>query len=257
MSSDRRDPLHRFSNRVEDYVRYRPGYPPELVAWLRTHTQISADWKVADVGSGTGLLSREFLQLGCTVYGVEPNAEMRAAAEHAFALEPRFHSIAGQAEATTLPDHSVRLVSAAQAFHWFDPSRTRDEWLRIVESGGYALVVFNSRVHEATPFMRAYDDYLIANAIDYPRVDHQRGLCDKLDAVFDTYAKALFPFTLRHGYDDIRGLSMSSSYVPPPGHPRHEEFFRGLKAMFDAHAVDGVVEFPYETEAYLSRLGAV
>lgn len=257
MSSDRRDPLHRFSNRVADYLRYRPGYPPGLMEWLRAQAAISADWRVADIGSGTGLLSREFLRLGCTVYGVEPNDEMRAAAEREFARESKFHSVAGKAEDTTLPDHSVRLVSAGQAFHWFDPPSTRREWRRIVEPGGYALVVFNSRLHAATPFMRAYDDYLIEHAIDYTRVDHQRGLLDKLNAVFDEYAEASFPFTLRHGYDDVRGLSMSSSYVPPPGHPRHEEFFRGLKELFDQYAVNGIVEFPYETEAYLSRLGAV
>ena len=257
MSSDRRDPLHRFSNRVADYIRYRPGYPPELVAWLRAATGISPSWLVADMGSGTGLLSREFLRMGCTVYGVEPNDEMRAAAEREFAHAPKFHSVAGKAEATTLSDRLVDLVSAGQAFHWFDPPATRREWRRIVKPGGYALVVFNSRLHDATPFMRAYDDYLIEHAIDYTRVDHQRGLADKLNTVFDRYVEARFPFTLRHRYDDVRGLSMSSSYVPPPGHPRHDQFFHGLQARFDDYAVDGMVEFAYETEAYLSRLGAV
>ena len=257
MSSDRRDPLHRFSNRVADYIRYRPGYPPELVTWLRAEAGISPSWLVADIGSGTGLLSREFLRLGCTVYGVEPNDEMRAAAEREFAHAPKFRSVAGTAEATTLSDRLVDLVSAGQAFHWFDPPATRREWRRIVKTDGYVLVVFNSRLHDATPFMRAYDDYLIEHAIDYARVDHQRGLADKLNTVFDTYVEARFPFTLRHRYDDVRGLSMSSSYVPPPGHPHHDEFFQGLQTRFDDYAVDGMVEFVYETEAYLSRLGAV
>jgi len=257
VSSSYRDPLHRFSNRVEDYIRYRPGYPPELVAWLRANTGISESWVVADIGSGTGLLSREFLRLGCTVYGVEPNDEMRAAAERSFVHDSRFKSVRGAAEGTALPDGSVDLVSAGQAFHWFDPAATRAEWRRIVKPTGYALVVFNSRLIAATPFMRAYDQYLIDQAVDYARVDHQRGLREKLDAVFDEYLEARFRFTLRHRYDDVRGLSMSSSYVPPPGHPQHDEFFGGLRQLFDEYAVNGVVEFPYETEAYLSRLGTV
>ena len=257
MSSRYGDPLHRFSNRVEDYLRYRPGYPPALTEWLRAASGISAGWVVADIGSGTGLLSREFLRLGCTVRGVEPNDEMRAAAEREFAQASRFHSIAGTAEATTLALHSVDMVSAAQAFHWFEPEATRREWNRIVKPGGYALVVFNSRLIEATPFMRAYDQHLIDRAIDYARVDHQRGLREKLDAVFDDYLEARFRFTLRHRYDDVRGLSMSSSYVPPPGHPQHDEFFHRLRELFDQYAVNGGVDFPYETEAYLSRLRAV
>ncbi len=250
-SNDRRDPLHRFSNRVDDYVRYRPGYAPELMEWLRTSTEISASWAVADVGSGTGLLSREFLHLGCTVYGVEPNDEMRAAAEQELAGHARFRSVAGTAEATTLASGSVKLVSAGQAFHWFEPAATQREWRRVIEPGGFALVVFNSRMIDATPFMRAYDRYLIEYALDYTRVDHQRGLHEKLAVVFGNYEQARFPFTLRHRYDDVRGLSMSSSYVPAPGHPHHEAFFRGLRELFDEHAVDGGVAFPYETEAYL------
>ena len=255
MSSDRRDPLHRFSNRVADYIRYRPGYAPELLPWVRANAGISESWRVADIGSGTGLLSREFLSIGCTVYGVEPNDEMRAAAEHEFARERQFHSVKGTAENTTLPDRSFQLVSAGQAFHWFDPPATRREWHRIVAPEGYALVVFNSRLHDATPFMRAYDDYLIVNALDYDRVDHLRGLRTKLETVLDRYEEMRFAFTLRHRYDDVRGLSMSSSYVPPPGHPRHGAFFMGLTTLFDQHAVNGIVEFAYETEAYLSRLG--
>ncbi|MCI0452353.1 MAG: class I SAM-dependent methyltransferase [Candidatus Latescibacteria bacterium] len=248
------NPRTRFSNRVDDYIRYRPGYPPELLAWLREAICLSPSWRVADIGSGTGLLSSHFLEAGCTLIGVEPNAAMRAAAERAFAENPRFVSVAGSAEATTLADHSIDLVSAGQAFHWFEPVATRREWRRILKPAGYALVVFNSRLIEATPFMRAYDQYLIDHAVDYTGVDHRRGVQEKLHSVFDGYQEKRFRFTLRHRYDDVRGLSMSSSYVPAPGHPRHEAFFAGLQEIFDAHATDGVVDFPYETEAYVGRV---
>lgn len=249
-----RDPRGRFTNRVDDYIRYRPGYPRELLTWLRETIGLSPSWSVADIGSGTGLLSIQFLEAGCMVYGVEPNAAMRAAAERMFAGHPRFVSVEGSSEATTLPDGSVELVSAGQAFHWFEPTATRREWHRILKPEGFAVVVFNSRLIQASPFMRAYDQYLIDHAIDYARVDHRRGLAEKLRAVLGEVREHRFPFTLRHRYDDVRGLSMSSSYVPAPGHPQHDAFFAGLRALFDAHAVDGAVEFAYETEAYAGRL---
>lgn len=248
------DPRGRFSNRVGAYIRYRPGYPRELITWLRETIGLSPASIVADIGSGTGLLSLRFLEIDCVVHGVEPNAMMRAAAERAFADNPRFVSVNGSAETTTLADHSVDLVAAAQAFHWFEPEATRNEWRRIAKPGGWALVVFNTRRVDATPFMQAYDQYLVDHAIDYTGVDHRRGLQERLRAVFGEYREWCFPFTLRHHCDDVRGLSMSSSYVPPPDHPKHGEFFDGLRALFDAHADNGVVEFPYETEAFIGRV---
>ncbi len=249
------DPRQRFSNRVEDYIRYRPGYPPQFIAWLRDAIGLQRSWFVADIGSGTGLLSIPFLENGNLVYGVEPNAAMRAAAEDAFATEPRFESIAGSAEATTLQDGSVDLVAAGQAFHWFEPVATRREWRRILSPGGRALVVFISRRVEATAFMRAYDEFLIRHSIDYQDVDHRRVLGDHLHSFFDEMIEWHLDFSLSRTYDDVRGLSMSSSYVPPPGHPGHDRFFLGLRELFDAHSEDGSVAFPYQVEAYVGRLG--
>ena len=249
-----KDPRGRFSNRVDDYIRYRPGYPRELVTWIAETIGLSPSWRVADVGSGTGFLSLLFLENGNTVYGVEPNAAMRASAEQELAGNDRFISVNGSAEATALADHSIDLVCAAQAFHWFELEATRREWRRVLKPEGWALIVFNTRLIEATPFMRAYDRHLVENAVDYTGVDHRRGLMERLRAFYGDYREQRFRFTLYHHYDDVRGLSMSSSYVPAPGHPKHEAFFAALRELFDAHAVDSVVEFPYETEAYLGRV---
>lgn len=249
-----RNPRGRFSDRVDDYVRYRPGYPRELVTWIAETIGLVPSWHVADVGSGTGFLSLRFLENGNTVYGVEPNAEMRASAEREFAGNDRFISVDGSAETTTLPDQSIDLVCAAQAFHWFDLEATRREWRRVLKPDGWALVVFNTRLIEATPFMRAYDQHLVNYAVDYTRVDHRRGLPERMHIFAGPYREWRFRFTLHHHFDDVRGLSMSSSYVPAPGHPTHEAFFARLREIFDAHAKDGVVDFPYETEAYLGRV---
>jgi SAM-dependent methyltransferase len=249
-AANERRPEHRFSNRVADYVRYRPTYPLELLSWLREAIGFSRAWRVADIGSGTGIFARVLVENGNHVTGVEPNDAMRAAAEEFLADRGNFVSVRGSSEATTLPDSCVDLVSAAQAFHWFEPVATRREFRRILKPGGWALVVFNSRRIDASPFMRAYDDYLRARAVDYTSVDHRLVGPERLRAFLGDYLEWRATFSVFHDGDGVRGLSSSSSYVPAPDHPRHAGFYQGLRALVDAHAVDGRVEFLYETEAY-------
>src|SRR6266446_9260655 len=110
-------PTERFSNRVENYIRYRPGYPKEIIELLKAECGLFPQSVVADAGSGTGLLAKLFLENGNLVFGIEPNREMRAAGERLLQAYPRFTSIAGTAEATTLPGQSVDFVTAGQAFH--------------------------------------------------------------------------------------------------------------------------------------------
>ena len=118
----------RFSDRVENYVRYRPGYPPEVIQELKSECGLMASHVIADIASGTGIWTRMLLENGNPVFGVEPNAEMREAGERLLAAFPKFTSVAGTAEATTLADQSVDFVTAAQAAHWFDRERARREF---------------------------------------------------------------------------------------------------------------------------------
>ena len=254
MTSHEQRPERRFSNRVADYVRYRPSYPPELLAWLRETIGFSPAWRVADIGSGTGIFARLLLDHGNIVYGVEPNQAMRAAAEEALAGQERFVSVAGNAEATTLSGACVELIAAAQAFHWFEPMATRREFQRILMPGGRVLVVFNSRRNDASPFMRAYDDYLTANAVDYGQVDHRLVSPERLHAFLGDYHEWKATFSVFKEYDAVRGLSSSSSYVPSPSHPKYAAFYDGLRELVAAHAVNGRVEFFYETNAYLGTV---
>jgi len=254
LTSHEQRPERRFSTRVVDYVRYRPSYPPELLAWLRETAGFSPAWKIADIGSGTGIFARLLLDHGNFVYGVEPNQAMRASAEEALAGQERFVSVPGNSEATTLSDASVELVTAAQAFHWFEPVATKREFQRILKPGGRVLVVFNSRRHDASPFMRVYDDYLTANAVDYSKVDHKLVSAERLRAFLGDYREWKATFSVFKDYDAVRGLSSSSSYVPAPDHPRYAEFYDGLREIVATHAVDGRVEFFYETEAYLGAV---
>ena len=164
------DAKQRFSNRVADYVRYRPGYPSALIDLLRSECGLRPDQAVADVGSGTGLLSKLFLENGNRVFGIEPNEEMRRAGEECLAGYKNFSSVRGSSEATTLPDSSVDFITAAQAFHWFEPAATRREFLRILKPHGWVVVIWNDRRISETAFGRAYEDLLVRYGTDYSRV---------------------------------------------------------------------------------------
>lgn len=110
------DPTTRFTSRVEDYVRFRPGYPDEVFDLLKRECGLEPDKTVADVGSGTGISARGLLRTGAAVVAVEPNVAMRAS----LSPEAGLRSVAGTSEATGLPNGSIDLVTAFQAFHWFD-----------------------------------------------------------------------------------------------------------------------------------------
>src|SRR5262245_20933382 len=166
------NPTARFSDRVADYVRTRPGYPPAVLDILRAETGLTPATVIADIGSGTGLSAEMFLKNGNTVFGVEPNREMREAGASLLAPYANFHSLAGSAEATTLPDASVDLVVAGQAFHWFDAAKTRAEFRRILRPGGFVALLWNTRRIGTTPFLQAYEDLLQRFGTDYREVVH-------------------------------------------------------------------------------------
>lgn len=256
------NPTERFSDRVRDYKRYRPGYPPELLAVMAEEMGLRADQVVADVGSGTGILSALLLENGNTVYGVEPNAAMRAAAEELLADRPRFHSVNGAAEATTLPDASVDHVTAAQAYHWFDPVRARAEFARILRPGGYVALVWNNRLTVGSPFLEAYEELLMEYATDYAQVNHRNAATNDADALraFFSPNPMVSRTVARHvqafDYEGLCGRVLSSSYVPQVGCPGHEALMGALMAIFDRFHAGGFVYFIYETELFCGRLDA-
>src|SRR6266581_6258084 len=133
------DPTQRFSNRVENYLRYRPRYPAEILEVLRAECGLQATSLIADVGSGTGFLAELFLSNGNQVFGIEPNPEMREAGEQLLRSYPKFTAVAATAEITTLPEASVDFVTAGQAFHWFDRERCRDEFRRILRPASWVV----------------------------------------------------------------------------------------------------------------------
>jgi len=244
------DPTRRFSSRVENYVKYRPHYPAALLEQVVEQTGLEPGWTVADVGSGTGILARLFLDNGNTVIGVEPNAKMRAAGETCLADFAQFKTVDGRAERTGLPDKSVELVAVGQAFHWFDPDDTAREFRRILVPGGRTILVWNTRRVDANPFMREYENLLVTRAVDYKAVDHRNVNAAILSRFFETYTRNISDTKQSLDYAAFEGRLMSSSYAPAPEHEKHATMLDGLRQLFDKHQQDGAVEMCYVTEMY-------
>jgi SAM-dependent methyltransferase len=243
----------RFSDRVENYVRYRPGYPTEALEVLKNDCGLTPAHVVADIAYGTGLWTQLLLENGNRVFGVEPNTEMRAAGERLLARFPAFTSMAGTAEATTLPEESVDFVTAAQAAHWFDRARARREFERILRPGGWLALLWNERLIETTPFLRDYEQLLLTFGTDYEEVRHERtGVNEFFDPL--RFEQRLFPNIQEFDYSGIEGRLLSSSYVPAPGDAKYEPMLRDLRKIFNAHAVNDRAKFEYQTRVYFGRL---
>lgn len=249
-------PTERFSGRVENYARYRPGYPPEVLGLMREEMGLTPASVVADIGSGTGILARMFLENGNRVYGVEPNREMREAAERLLADFPGFVSLDGRAEATGLADSSVDFVTAAQAFHWFDVPRARAELRRILRPGGRAVILWNYREEHRTPFLRAYEELLVEFADpNYAQISEGYAARDALAEFFGgPYETRKFVNQQLLDYEALRGRLLSASYVPLAGDPRHHPMLERLRQLFDQHNTDGRVAVEYDTPVFYGEI---
>lgn len=250
------DSTNRFSSRVDDYVRYRPSYPDAVITALTEQGLLTPDSVVADIGSGTGLLTELFLRNGNRVDAVEPNDAMRTAAERMLGNDPNFHSVAGAAEATTLDDSSIDLIAAGQAFHWFDRAATRREFVRLLRDGGGVALVWNERETEASDFLRDYERLLIRYSTDYVRVDH-RQIDERVLAEFFgrcSFMLTTMPNDQHFDFTGLKGRLLSSSYAPQAEHPDHTAMLAELRRVFDTHQVAGKVVIEYTTKLYTGRL---
>jgi SAM-dependent methyltransferase len=245
-----------FSNRVADYVRYRPGYPRGVLDLLRDECGLRPESVIADIGSGTGILTKLFLDNGNLVYGIEPNAAMREAGEEFLAAYVKFRSVAATAEATMLLDASVDLVTAAQAYHWFDAPAAQAEFARILRPGGWVAVIWNERKKDLGPFAEQYEQLLRTHGTDYARVSESYPESRRMTELFGDggFRHRAFANEQMMDFAALRGRLLSSSYAPAAGHPNHGPMLADLRKIFDSHAVGGRVRFEYETHVYYGRL---
>ncbi len=253
-----KEPTKRFSIRVDDYVKYRPSYPPAVLDCLRDEFGLADTAVIADIGSGTGLLSKLFLDNGNRVAGVEPNLEMRAAGERFLAEYANFTSVNGAAEATTLPDDSVDFVTAGQAAHWFDARPARQEFERILRENGRIIFIWNTRNVAGSPFMQEYETLLDEFSLKDSGYPPRKGGHERAPGTIlgDDHARRTFANKQSLDFAGLLGLSASSSMLPWPGHPQYEPMAAALQALFEQYEVNGRVQILYKTELNVSQVAA-
>jgi SAM-dependent methyltransferase len=245
----------RFSSRVENYAKYRPGYPPGVPEILKSACGLAEQSVIADIGSGTGLLSEVFLKNGNTAFGIEPNELMRIKAESLLHSFDRFRSLAGTAENTTLPDRSIDFITAGQAFHWFDRKAAKREFALILKPDGWVVLIWNARRLDSTAFLREYEALLLRYSQDYPLVRHEN-IEDGIGEFFEQQplVSASLENVQRLDFPSLKGRLCSSSYAPEEGDPNFERMLSELQDIFNAHNEKGVVNFEYDTRIYYGHL---
>jgi SAM-dependent methyltransferase len=261
-------PTERFTSRVEAYRKYRPHYPKAVIEALRERTGLQPSHIIADVGSGTGISSELFLDNGNFVYGIEPNKAMREAGEAYLSSYKNFRSINGTAEATALPDRSVDYVIAGQAFHWFDAARAEREFRRILKPGGWAVILWNDREFDTTPFLRDYEQLLLDFGTDYVQVNHRNVVITSTPDTNISSSNATRTIDFFHGtpvlelkfdntqvldYESLEGRLLSSSYLPNHDSSNYSAMLARLREIFNRHAAKGVVEMRYQTLCYAGQ----
>jgi SAM-dependent methyltransferase len=256
--TDSKDFSGRFSGRVESYRQFRPRYPDAVAALLETECGLTPDSTIADIAAGTGLLAELFLARGFKVVAVEPNQEMRAACETLAGRYRRLRCVDGAAEATGLPSHTFDLITVAQALHWFDLSRARAEFSRILRPGGWCAVIYNERRLGGDVFHDGYERLLRAFGIDYEIVQGQHLTPERISGFFAPYEmrRSIFPNVQSLTLEALEGRIVSSSYMPRPGHARYAAMQAAIADLFEAYQDSGCVRLEYECAVSYGRLGA-
>lgn len=249
------DSLTRFSSRVENYAKYRPRYPAEVVSMLKSECGLREESIIADVGSGTGILSELFLRNRNAVFAIEPNTPMRLFAEQALKEFRNFVSVDGTAEATTLETGSVEFITAGQAFHWFDREKAKREFKRILKPQGWVVLIWNERRIDSSPFLRDYENLLLRYGTDYEKVRHENVASE----IEEFYAPATFTLesvdNVQHfDFEALKGRTCSASYTPEPGNSNFEPMISKLEEIFSARKINGAVDFEYDTRIYFGHL---
>lgn len=242
----------RFSDRVDDYVKFRPNYPPAVLEWLAAQQGLKPSAVVVDVGSGTGISAELFLRNGNVVYGIEPNDSMRAAAENGLRHYPGFHSRKGTSDSTGLPNQIADFVVAAQAFHWFEPKTTKREFDRIKKNEGKTVLIWNDRRLTGTRFSEAYEALVLKYATDYQRICRKNVSDDHVRDFLGRFELMIFDHHQDFDFDGLSGRLTSSSYMPRAGQPRYEDMEIALRELFDLHNRGGRVRIEYDTQVFVS-----
>ncbi len=244
------DPKKRFSSRVENYIKYRPTYPSEIVKYLKEIDILKDDSVIADIGSGTGILSEVFLKNGNIVHGIEPNADMRNAAEKLLETYSNFISIDGSAETTNLKAKSINIITVGQAFHWFDIKQTQKEFKRILKEEGYVVLIWNNRKKSGYGFSTEYEKFILKYGKDYKFTRKDKTNINN----FFKYEKKVFSNYQDFDFEGLKGRLLSASYIPLEDSPEYGDMIKELESIFDKYHQNGIIRLEYDTEVYYGNL---
>lgn len=246
----------RFSDRAENYAKYRPRYPEAVFEFLKQECGIDSSSEVADVGAGTGIFAGQIAPFVARAFAIEPNREMRQEAAKHLADVPNVAILDGSAEQVPLEDSSVNLVTAAQAFHWFDQESARTEFARILRPPGWVALIWNVRDPGKDAFQEQFDQWLQTWAPNYKGANHGESELSRIEGFFGpkSFKKAVFRNAHFLFWEELLGRTLSSSYFPLPTSGQHDQSVQALKEIFDDQKVGGRVNFDYRTEVYLGML---
>ncbi len=249
------DNTTRFSNRVEDYVKYRPSYPKEIITLLQQDYGLLPGRLLVDIGAGTGISTELFLKAGYRVIAVEPNREMREKSVELLSAYEGFRALDGKAEAMPLEDGSVDGIIAGQAFHWFDRETTRTEFKRLLKPGSPVVLIWNER-KTTSDFEKDYDGLIVRHARDYVQVDHRNIRTEDIEAFFSPQALQLRVFANEQVFDfeGLEGRLSSSSYMPARAEQGYEAMMADLRNLFDRYQSGGRITIHYDTKVYVGTL---
>ena len=249
------DSISRFNNRVENYIKYRPGYPTEIIDFLKKEIGLKPSDVVADMGSGTGILSELFLINGNEVFGVEPNWEMRHAAEKLLKEYDNFHSVNGKAKDTSLKENSIDLITAGQSFHWFNNEMTRKEFKRILKPDRFTVLIWNNRSENSSEFMKDFDQLLNNLESDYKEVKHENLNDSDFSRFYGTKIYSIDSYVNFQSldYKGLLGRILSASYAPTEGEA-YTKMINEVKEIFTKHNEKGKIKIEYKTKIYFGKI---
>ena len=249
----------KFDGRGSSYAKGRPSYPQAFIDYLYADVGITPNSVIADIGSGTGKLTRLLLERGSRVFAVEPNAHMRASAEPDLARFDNFISIDSYAENTTLVAASVDFVTVATAFHWFDRQAFKMECRRILKEDGKVVIVYNSRDEESDLVKKFYE----VNRRYCPGFQNfvgsgtmlRPGNAGRYNDFFtgDQMVK-IIGNDLIYNEADFIARSLSSSYALRENDENFSEYVKELTAFFQKYSVNNVLVMPNITHSYTGKV---
>lgn len=250
-----RTSINRFTSRAANYDKYRPTYPETLVAFINEFIGLSNEQVVADFAAGTGIFTKLLAAHPNTVYVVEPNLEMLSLAKIRLDGFPNCIFVAGAAEKSPLAGESLDLITVAQAYHWLDPQKTRQEFRRILKPDGHVALIWNRRNTDA-PFERGYEQLIQKYSTDYHLVNQRRLEDLDITSFFapNIPAYRIFEHTDNLSLEQAIGRTQSYSYMPETGTPEMARVIAELTQLFDHTQANGWVKLSYQTRLFIGKL---